>query len=113
MCGQYAVHGRVQNAFLFLIMCRQQVPQNLLLVVALGILRLHLAVDRFECLPDLPVLCAHDGGWASLHSRARFPHWKQNVLFPHDMPLQPQLEFHKTCFRVRMITLFELMELLQ
>jgi hypothetical protein len=74
---------------------------------------LHLAVDRFECLPDLPVLCAHHRGRTSLHSHARFPRWRQNILFPHDMPLQSELEFHKTGFRVRRINAFELMELFQ
>jgi hypothetical protein len=68
----------------------------------------------FEQLGDLTVLVPHDEGRPTVaHTSFLLPQREQEILFPHNVPLQTELELFECFLRLGEIGPFELLKRLE
>jgi hypothetical protein len=92
----------------------EQIQQGLFLLVAVGILVRHFVVNGFEQPADLAVLVPHDEGRPTVgHTGFLFPQREQEILFPHNVSLQTELELSECFLRLGEIGPFELLKRLE
>src|ERR1041384_2096512 len=89
----HLIYGGIERPLFLPIMGTEQVQQGLLFLIAVGILVRYLLMNGFKLLPDLAMLVSHDGRRPAFgHTRFLFPEREEQILFPHDMALQADLE---------------------
>ena len=90
----HLIDGGIESPLFFSIMGTEKVQQRLLFFIAVWILLHHFAMNGLKLLPDLAMLRPHHNGWPFFRPAGfLFPQRKQQILFPHDMALQADLEF--------------------
>src|SRR5215831_19736469 len=71
-------------------------------------------MNGFEVLSDPTMLGPHHNRWPSVrHAGFFFPQREQQIFFPHNVPLQAELELLERLLRFRKIRPFELLKRLE